>query len=374
MFRIPASYFGICLILLSFSSQSFAQGDESCAKVLESTTVRLTKRKKIAGIHVSIRDWISSLTSDELVSFVPDSSKIRLNERGIASPRMRKLLSKLRDRINLDHGALFAITENLSVIDDQLELLGKTVQQEPLLIRRAFSDLLARSQDVELTEITPEEKAHYKKLISDYKNAVKDPRFIKNKQRQEGIHEIDGDPKYALVDDSPLSRAIRYQAEKYLGLLKLIQTRRDESVRVFSEIAKRHFITEEVLMANLVDNISRLEKHLAAHDAALANFNHMLSDSNLPLGFEVQSRDLKMVSVIFNKWLINHIKGNDQIDYGDKLLAKSPDQFFSIQDRSILNDSERLVSRWDLQGDGFKSVQDYLLKSLNSDKIFFVES
>jgi len=170
-----------------------------------------------------------------------------------------------------------------------------------------------------------------------------------------------------------LNRAIYYQADKYLVFLKLIQIRRDESVRTFAEVAQQYFITEEILMANLVDNISRLDKHLAAHDAALGSFNHILSDSNLTLGFEAQLRDLKVISVIFHKWLVFHIQGNDQIDYGNKLFAKSPEQFFSIQYRSILNNSERLDKRWDLDRDGLSSVQEYLLKALNSEKIFFIK-
>lgn len=376
-FLFPVTWVVACLIgEVFFLKNSLAENlseDGSCASTFQTPVIQPNKKRKFEGVHASIREWIGSLSRDEIINFIPSESKIKLNERGISNSKMRKILSKLRDRINLDHGALFVIADSFKVIEEQLQLLAKNINSEPVLIRHAFKQLLLGEQSFDFTEISSVEKEQYREALSDYKMALKDPEFIKNKLLVESLMKLEGDPKQAIVIGSILNKAIHYQAQKYISLLNLVRARRDESVKVFSEVAQRHFKTEEILMTYLLDNLSSLNKHLTAHDLALSTFNHLLKESSEGLGVELQSLDLKKVSVTFQRWLTVHIKGNDLVDYGNKLIAAHPERYFSIQDRTKLNDSDDLQRRWDVERDGFKSIEEYLLKSLNSDRVFFID-
>lgn len=323
-------------------------------------------------MHQSILEWIDGLSPDDLNRFIPEDSRIELREQMISNPRLAKILARFRDRINMDHGAMFAISDSVNVIKEQLDALFRSVSLEPPVIRSAFQRLVVGTSDPISLDVPPETKAEYRVVLAEYKKFIHGHSLTRDPQAKAQMIVQENKFEQAMVKGGLLDLAIQYHASRLFSVLKLLQERRNEAVSLFAEIAKRHFTSEEIIMANLVNDLSRFGKHLAAHDSALATFDRYLNVSpDGPLKYEKMSQDLKEISVTINKWLVQHIKGNDLVDYGEKLSSRNPEYYFSIKERPIVIDSERLQGRWNIGKNGVSSVQQYLLKCLNSEKVFF---
>lgn len=115
-------------MLFKMESSCFA----ACSEVFNNfPTNSIQSYSNIFSVQTSsVRQWIESLTINEIKAFIPEWSHLRLVEEIDSPSKIVKLLIRFANRINLEHGALFAVTHSVEAIAHELDLLSKEVNAE----------------------------------------------------------------------------------------------------------------------------------------------------------------------------------------------------------------------------------------------------
>lgn len=78
-----------------------------------------------SGQVLSVRQWIKNLTSEEIKEFIPEWSHLRIIVGQESSSKVLNLLSRFANRINLEHGALFAVAHRVEISVFEALIAGK---------------------------------------------------------------------------------------------------------------------------------------------------------------------------------------------------------------------------------------------------------
>jgi hypothetical protein len=326
--------------------------------------------------NTTIRQWLDSMTAEEIKSFLPDDALINPRPGQFQESSLRKIITKLSARINLDHGALFAVFDSLSVLETLLRNLETEIGSEPISVRQALNELILGREKPASIEIPEGIKTRYHEVLDLYRQSLNENHPLVHDEipewelRQQKLNlKLIG---RANDKDSELYQAIRFQAATYLDIAKSVRKRRNEAAELFSRIAKHHLTNEEVLMATFMTSKPDFEKHLGSHDSALKLFTNLSlhSDSELPL--RRQLRQLESSQKIFRNWLHHHIMIHDREDYVKNIEAVDAERHFSDRQRPMYENSTRLKTRWRFrERPEFEKIEDYLYQALNSDKVLF---
>lgn len=330
--------------------------------------------KTYPGNSVSILEWISDLSSEEIINFLPKDYLITLNSSGIKSSNLKKLLVKFIDRINFEHGALFALIDSLKKVQKEIEILSEKVHSQPLLIKKFYESFILGKSKPPSLDISENNKKLYLSLIDIYQEVYLRKVFTPNQTMSEkDIYRNALDLRIinqALEKGTELNQALSYQASILFDQAKQNRTKQIDIIKNFKALAKNHFVTEEIFMTYFGNDLSHFNKHTSSHDLGLNELINQEKDAYSTVDLNTQSKKIKLLLSYFEHWLNIHIIGNDMNDYILKVESNDVESFFSIKnDRSMNSDSNE--KRWKLNNQEFKSIDEYLLKVLNSDKLSF---
>lgn len=332
-----------------------------------------TSIPRYPGGKTSIKKWLSELDPNSIKNFIPGPSRMVLNDTAVSNPALKKLLTKFTSRVNLDHGAMFALSDSLSVLEKDLDKLSSTLNKESLLIQQAFQAILTGKTRPAQLDIPDADKIVHQSVLDRYHIANQKYLFNLQEKVHSHVQSEDNIDRRLLLrareKGTEVDRAVQYQATVYYQQLQTIQKQTAEVVELFSEIVKNNFITEEIVMANFMPHMTQFEAHLANHDSSRKIFERLLTYLNSPTNIKTQQEHIKATRATLGNWLDDQIRVEDMTDYGKGLASKNPESYFAIKQGATLKNSTVLRQRWDKYQTGFNSIQEFLLHALNSDKV-----
>jgi|GEM_PF-2711419 len=321
----------------------------------------------------SIKKWLSELDPNSIKDFIPGPSRMALNDTAISNPALKKLLTKFTSRVNLEHGAMFAISDSLSVLEKELNKLSSDLNKEPLIIQQAFQAMLSGKARPVQINIPESDKIIFQSALERYQ--IANQKYLFNLKENISIntqYEDNFDRRLLLrarEKGTEMGRAIQYQTSVYYQQFLSIQKKTAESVELFREISKNNAIIEEIVIANFMPNATKFEKHLIDHDASQKSLEEIIKSLSYPMNTKTQEQNIKATKTTLDNWLNDQIRVEDMSNYGKGLASKNPEVYFAIKQGATLKNSVTLRQRWEKYQTEYKSVQEFLLQSLNSDKI-----
>lgn len=327
------------------------------------------------GGDISVREWLSGLKPSQVKQFVPRNYHTELNEEVITNPGVKKLLSKFVHRINLEKGALFALSDSLAQLHQEIEELAHELNDRPVLVKQAYQDFVSGKFRAPSTQISEEEKNLHDNILQLYEESSN--RKVHLNQHHLSEHEqklLTVDLRLinqALQKGSTLNKAIEYQASLYLERAKNIRKKRQEVLEAFAQVAQNHFATEELMMTYFGADLPQFQKHLSEHLKGVNEFEARAKDVNSKLDLSYQSKKTDQDYHFIHAWLKSHIESLDRPDYMSKLISEQPERFFSGKNKIPKIISGREDKHWKFNEKGISSVNEFLLKVLNSEQVFY---
>lgn len=374
------TYFGPILLFSSlFISLNLSLADQNlitrCMNDFSLIDQKTLQFQAFQPGRLSIRNWFSQQSSTQIKDHLPLPSKINMHAEAIKNPAAQKLIRKLIDRMNLEHGALHAINDSLHEMERQLSTIIRELESEPISIRNTFEQMIARKISPVKLELSETEQQEFEQILSHYRGrTLQSKPLLHSDLLQEEIKQQMIDFRFfnqARKGGSLVERPIKYHASRYFYAVKDIQKLANEAAQLFREISEQHFITEEVILANFMTDLDKFNRHLSTHDASLKLFSKFIDTNNVDLTPKNQLKKIKMIREHLDQWLNRHVQNEDMLEYDTIFGAQETEQILSSKEGIFATDGARLKTRWGITRKGFGSVNEYLLKALNSEKVFF---
>lgn len=327
------------------------------------------------GGDVQVRDWMNGLNASQVIRFVPDKYYTEINEGVIANSGVRKILSRFSHRINLEKGALFALVDSLSKLHQEIQELAREINERSVLVRNTYQDFSSGKFSAPSTQISEEDKKLYDNVLHHYEESIQH-KVLQSKRelslKEQRLLSVD----LRLINQarekgSIVNKAIEYQASVYLEIAEKIRKKRQEILRLFAEVAQNHFATEELMMTYFGADLSQFQKHVSDHVKGIVEFEARAKDVNSKVDLFYQAKKIEEDYNYIQQWLKVHIEGLDRPDYMNKFTSENPESYFSAKNKIPTIISGREDKHWKFNEKGISNVNEFLLKVLNSEKVFY---